>query len=125
MSENLTAGEVRLLNAMLEGRNIPRAAAAVGMQERTARRWATRPRFQAELQRRTSEALATSGRALAHVTLTAVATAAGIMSDPASPPMVRLAAARIVLAERARLVEEVDILARLQDLERMLDEQGN
>ena len=125
MSENLTTQELHLLTAMLEGRNIPRAAAAVGVQERTARRWVARPRFQAELQRRTSDALATSARQLAAVMGAAVATTAAIMTDATQPAAVRLAAARTILSDRARLVEEVDIMARLGGLEKMLDEQGH
>ena len=125
MSEKLSPAELSLLTAMLAGANIPRAAAAVGMVERTARRWAARPHFQAELQRRTSEALATSARQLAAVMGEAVATTAAIMVDDAQPGAVRLAAARTILSERARLVDEIDILARLGDLEKILDEQGH
>ena len=125
MSEKLSPAELSLLTAMLAGANIPRAAVAVGMVERTARRWAARPHFQAELQRRTSEALATSARQLAAVMGEAVATTAAIMVDDAQPGAVRLAAARTILSERARLVDEIDILARLGDLEKMLDEQGH
>lgn len=125
MSENLTPQELRLLTAMLEGRNIPSAAAVLGMQERTARRWAARPRFQVELQRRTSEALATSARQLAAVMGEAVATTAALMTDDTQPAGVRLAAARVILSDRARLVEEFIIMARLGELEKMLDEQSH
>jgi len=125
MSEKLSPAELSLLPAMLAGANIPRAAVAVGMVERTARRWAARPHFQAELQRRTSEALATSARQLAAVMGEAVATTAAIMVDDAQPGAVRLAAARTILSERARLVDEVDIMARLGELEKMLDEQSH
>lgn len=125
MSEKLSTAELSLLTAMLAGANIPRAASAVGMVERTARRWAARPHFQAELQRRTSEALATSARQLAAVMGAAVATTAAIMVDDTQPGAVRLAAARTILSERARLVDEIDILARLGDLEKILDEQGH
>ena len=55
----------------------------------------------------------------------AVATTAAIMVDDAQPGAVRLAAARTILSERARLVDEIDILARLEELEKMLDEQGH
>ncbi len=125
MSEKLSPAELSLLTAMLAGANIPRAAAAVGMVERTARRWAARPHFQAELQRRTSDALAASARQLAAAMGAAVATTAAIMVDPDQPGAVRLAAARTILSERARLVDEVDIMARLGELEKMLDEQGH
>jgi|CXWK01.1.fsa_nt_gi hypothetical protein len=125
MSEKLSTAELSLLTAMLAGANIPRAASAVGMVERTARRWAARPHFQAELQRRTSEALATSARQLAAVMGAAVATTAAIMVDDTQPGAVRLAAARTILSERARLVDEIDIMARLGDLEKILDEQGH
>ena len=125
MSEKLSPAELSLLTTMLAGANIPRAASAVGMVERTARRWAARPHFQAELQRRTSEALATSARQLAAVMGAAVATTAAIMVDDTQPGAVRLAAARTILSERARLVDEIDIMARLGDLEKILDEQGH
>ena len=74
---------------------------------------------------RTSEALATSARQLAAVMGAAVATTAAIMVDDAQPGAVRLAAARTILSDRARLVDEIDILARLEELEKMLDEQGH
>ena len=47
------------------------------------------------------------------------------MVDDTQPGAVRLAAARTILSERARLVDEIDILARLEELEKMLDEQGH
>ena len=122
MSENLTAAETRLLTAMLEGRGIAAAARSIGMVERTARRWAARPHFQAELQRRTAETLGTTARALAAVMGGAVGTAAAIMSDTTQPSAVRLAAARLILSERAALVNEVDIMRRIDDLERALNE---
>ncbi len=125
MAENLTAAETRLLTAMLEGRGIAAAARSIGMVERTARRWAARPHFQAELQRRTSDALAASARQLAAAMGAAVATTAAIMVDHEQPGAVRLAAARTILSDRARLVDEIDILARLEELEKMLDEQGH
>jgi hypothetical protein len=122
MAENLTAAETRLLTAMLEGRGIAAAARSIGMVERTARRWAARPHFQAELQRRTAETLGTTARALAVVMGGAVATAAALMGDATQPPAVRLAAARLILSERAALVNEVDIMRRIDELERALDE---
>ena len=122
MAENLTAAETRLLTAMLEGRGIAAAARSIGMVERTARRWAARPRFQMELQRRTAETLETTARALAAVMGGAVATAAALMADTTQPPAVRLAAARLILSERAALVNEVDIMRRIDELERALDE---
>ena len=49
-------------------------------------------------------------------------TAAAIMSDTTQPSAVRLAAARLILSERAALVNEVDIMRRIDDLERALNE---
>ena len=124
MSDKLTPDKLKLLAAMLEGRNIPQAAAHVGMIERTARRWAAAPEFQIELQRRSSEILAASGRAIAGLMQSATMTAANIMRDPAMPPSVRLAAARLILDRRDALVTELDILPRLAQLEKLLDEQS-
>ena len=124
MSEKMTGPRLQLLNAILEGRNIPQAAAHVGMVERTARRWASSPEFQIELQRRGADILTASGRALSALMQSATMTAAIIMRDPTMPPGVRLAAARLILDKRDSLVAELDILPRLAALEKQLDEQG-
>ena len=81
--------------------------------------------YKRQLQRRTSDALAASARQLAAAMGAAVATTAAIMVDTEQPGAVRLAAARTILSDRARLVDEIDLLARLEELEKMLDEQGH
>lgn len=117
MSENLSPAKIRLLEAMLQGRNIPQAARHLGMVERTARRWADDPLFQHELRTRSTDLLAASGRALASASSSAAAVAWSIANDATMPPGVRLAAARLILEKRTGLVEELDILPRLEALE--------
>lgn len=105
---------------MLPGRTTAAAARAIGMNERTARRYATAPQFRAELTRRTGDALEASGRGLAAAMLGAVNIAATVMQDTKQPPGVRLAAARLILDKRDKLTEEAIILARIEALEAQL-----
>jgi hypothetical protein len=125
MSEILSSRHAALLEAMLRGQAIAQAAAELGMNERTARRWATSPAFQAELQRRTGDGLGDAARSLAMTMSSAVTVAAELMADKTAAPTVRLAAARLILDSGAALVEKAALVERLDRIEREISERRN
>ena len=121
MSENLTTKQAALLAAMLEGKSLAEAAAATGANERTARRWYNEPRFQVELQRRTSDALNDASRGMTDAMQGAPAVIKAIMHDEGVAPSVRLQAARILVDSNLRLKDAVEFENRLVALETRLD----
>lgn len=126
MSENLSGKQLQALEALLEGKTVPMAAEAAGVDERTVRRWLKKPAFYAELQARATEILDATTQRFALVMSNAPQIIQTIMMDKTAPPAVRLAAAKIATDSRLKLLEHREQEARIQDaLERLgrLEEQ--
>jgi hypothetical protein len=116
------AGEDRAVIALAAGASKEDAAALAGISRSTLYEWlkepALRGRVQAERQRLVDRAV---GR-LADASVHAADTLLQIASDTTAPASARVAAARGILEIGGRLREEAELVARLDDLERVLDE---
>jgi len=113
----LTAQEMRALAALLDRPTRTSAAAAVGITERTLRRWMRKPAFAAalreaqhEIVRETSSRLiAASGKAVTALLL--------VMVNKDAPPAARVAASKAVLEHAQRAYELGAVDERLGALE--------
>jgi hypothetical protein len=116
------SGEDRAVVALAAGASKEDAAAVAGVNRTTLWRWLQeaefRARVAAERQRLVDRAV---GR-LADASVRAVDVLLEVADDAEAPPSARVAAARGVLEIGGRLREEADLGARLDDLERILDD---
>ncbi len=115
MSENLPGPQLKALEALLEGKTVPMAAQAAGVDERTVRRWKKRPAFHAELQSRAAEVLDATSHRLTMAMSNAPLVVHSIMMAKETPIAVKLVAARIILDSGLKMKEYRDQEARIQD----------
>jgi len=115
--KELDAVQEKAIVCLLNEPTIKRAAEAAGVGERTLHRWMTEPVFGAayrEARRLTfSQAIAVCS----HYAAAAVHTLARVLSDPASPPASRVAAASNLLKFSRESIELDDLAARVEALE--------
>lgn len=116
----LTPAQQRAIGAMLAGANGDEAAAAAGVARRTIVRWNEQPEFIAELERHAGDAVAAATRRLALSLDCAIDTMHELMKDATQPASVRLRAANYIVTHAQRLIEQHEILQRLDELEQAL-----
>ncbi len=123
---DLTTKQAAAITALLEGNNQAGAATAAGVTKRTVQRWLSEPKFVAALRAGSDGAIRAASARLAALAEHAVNAIAATLSQPTTPGAgVRLRAAESLLSHALRIREHTDILERLAQLEKMLDEQGN
>ncbi len=83
--------------------------------ERTYRRWASEPEFEAEVRKRSSEMTATLVRRLRAIALGSTDELLKLRSDP--DPRIRMAAVRTAISALPIMATHADLEARLTDLE--------
>ena len=111
-------GDVALMAGLLAGRTIAEAAAAAGISERTGRRRAMDPDFQARLQAAKGELLTATATALGAACARAVATLVDLLDAP-TPAATRRAAAATILDVGLRLADR-DVERRITAIEAAL-----
>ena len=120
---DLTTKQAAAIAALLEGNNQAGAATAAGVTKRTVQRWLTEPTFTAALREGSDGAIRAASARLAALAEHAVTAIAATMHQPATPgASTRLRAADALLSHALRIREHTDILERLAQLEKMLDE---
>lgn len=120
--KKLSARQARAVEALLAGRNYEQAAIAAGVHERTLYRWREEvPEFERELERRGRSALQDAARQLTGSLQDAVSFLQDAMRDTDMPPSVRVRAALGLIDRQIRLVEQAEIVKRLDALEERLN----
>ena len=121
MAENgRLKGDDNLLLAMAEGRTVREAAIAAGLGERTATRRLADPNFRRRVVEARAEMVARALGKMADGMAEAADTLRQLLR--AEGESVRLGAARSILELGNKLRESVEVEARLQAIERQLDE---
>lgn len=125
MSDNVThlnAKQEKALAALLSSPSIREASALAGLSERQVHRYLADPAFAAEYQAARDEAFKRGLSSLQIGAQSAAAVMRRIVEDEANSPALRLGAAAklISLAIKAREIQNVE--ARLDDMERRLEE---
>ncbi len=116
--DGLTPRQGRAVEALLREPTAARAAASVGINQRTLRRWSTAPAFRTALLRARREAFGQAVGLTQRYAPVAVATLVKVMNDPAAAPSAKVRAAAVLLRFGREGVELDDPAARLDDLER-------
>ena len=116
--DGLTPRQGRAVEALLREPTAARAAAAVGVNQRTLRRWSVTPAFRNALLRARREAFGQAVGLTQRYAPVAVATLVRVMNDPAAAPSAKVTAAAVLLKFGREGVELDDLAARLDDLER-------
>ena len=116
--DGLTPRQGRAVEALLREPTAARAAASVGVNQRTLRRWSVTPAFRTALLRARREAFGQAVGLTQRYAPVAVATLVRVMNDPAAAPSAKVTAAAVLLKFGREGVELDDLAARIDDLER-------
>jgi transposase-like protein len=103
--------------ALLTSKSVEDAARAIGVNPNTLLRWLEIPEFRNAYHKARREAVQQSVARLQQATGAAAITVLKLMTDPSSPPAVRLRAAECVFDRAMQGIELEDIQARLEALE--------
>jgi hypothetical protein len=115
--DGITTRQGRAVEALLREGSITRAAAAVGVHERTLRRWGKEPAFRAAVLRGRREAFGQAIGLTQRYAPMAVATLVKVMNDPASAASAKVTAAALLLRFAREGVMLDDLAERVERLE--------
>jgi len=118
--KQLTAKQVKAMEALLEGASIQTAAERAGVNRKTVGRWLQDPMFWNLYQVNSRTSLELAARRLAGRLDMAVDMIASVMEDGEAPAGVRLRAAQQVIDGSLKLLEVTDIQERIAALETRL-----
>ena len=113
-----------LLAALLANPTVRAAAEAAGVPETTAFTWLRNPDFADEYKQRKRQAVAEASDFLQSRINLAVQIITEIMSDDDVPPQTRLNAAKTIVDTAYRVVEQSEIVARIEALEAIAGDNG-
>jgi len=113
----LSTRQRRFCTALLTAPSIEAAAEAAGIARRTAFVYLKKPDVRAVIRRLSDEAMKQATRRAVSAMAGALATLEEIHTDEEAPASARVAAARAILQNAARLNGELDIIERLEALE--------
>lgn len=106
-----------MLNALLTHATVKMAAKSTGISESTYFNWLNKPDFKDELDRRRAELVVDVKNHLQSRLMDTVNVVFTIMNDSEAPAQVRLNAASEAFRNTIKLIEQSDILDRLDALE--------
>lgn len=104
-SETLPPKHLQAIEALLVSPTVTEAAEQVGVSRRTLHRWMRRDVFQRALQEARDATVGAVAAAMTDLAETAVVTLEAAMTDPDSPPSVKVRAAMGVLAQLQSFIE--------------------
>lgn len=107
-----------ILGALLTHSTVREAAKALSMPESTIYCWLRKPGFKAKYNATKSEMLQQSTLFLQSKVPEAINIVGEIMKDKKTPPQIKVNACRTILEYAVKLTEQVDILPRLETLEK-------
>lgn len=120
---DLTSKQKAAIAALLEGQTQGGAARAAGVARQTLGKWLNNPDFAQALREGSDGAIRAASARLAALTEAAVDSIEASMTQPTTPgASLRLRAADALLSHALRIREHADILERLSELERRLNE---
>ena len=119
-NDHLTPKQQKALAALLSEPTIEKAAAKVGVGERTLHTWLHEPAFAAAYRAARREAVSQAVARLQQVSTHAVTVLVNVMANTSTPPATRVAAAKTVLEMAIKAVELEDLAARLDALEQRM-----
>ncbi len=114
---NLTARQIRLMDALLRGESVTAASQQAGINRSTAIRWMAEEPFKTAYEEAIKETFSVAVKTLQCVTTAATEAMREILTDSSSPPAARVSAARTVLEFALKAKEQDDIEQRLTLLE--------
>ena len=114
----LTPRQDKAVEAMLQQPTLARAAAAVGVHERTLRRWLAEPAFRDAVQAARRAAFGQAMGLVQWYASVAVAALVKVVNDPAAPANCRVTAAAVLLKVGREGIELDDLARRVEALER-------
>lgn len=118
MPRKQTITDETIISALLSCPTLEAAAQKCGLSVRQLFDRRKNAEFVQKLTEAQTAALGDTCRYLQHSTGTAAQTLVEIASSPNRPPQVRIAAARTILEQAAKFTETVDVVERLERLER-------
>ena len=116
----LTPLQDRAVEAILQQPTLTRAAAAVGVNERTLRRWMDEPAFRDAVHAARRSAFGQAMGLVQWYASVAVAALVKVVNDPAAPANCRVTAAAVLLKVGREGLELDDLARRVEDLERSM-----
>jgi hypothetical protein len=119
--EKFASRKDEAITALLSHRTVEDAARAIGVAEKTLRRWLKRSDFEAELAAARQEKYQQARAWLEHGTGAAASIILKITLDPTVSASVRLRAAQFVVTQASKTFEQDVIIARITDLEQVAE----
>lgn len=120
---DLTTKQRAAIAALLEGQTQAGAATAAGVGRQTVSRWLNEPAFTAELRAGSDAAIRAAVARLSAAADASIEAIENVRDTPTTPgAAVKLRAADALLSHALRIREHADILERLSELERRLNE---
>lgn len=114
-----TAKQERIITALIESRTLSEVSRVTGTPPRTLYTILKDPAFKARLNEGKANALIQATTKLNDCTAATVDVLVSIAQDEATNAQVRVSACRALLDTVTRLNEQIDIIARLDELERL------
>jgi len=111
----------KALCALLTSDTKAEAAEKAGISDRTLRTYLADPAFKAEYQKRKQKLLSDATRQMQQSMKIAVSTLKGIIQNQDSKDSDRITASRLILEYSLRYTEITDILSRIDELERTVN----
>jgi uncharacterized protein (UPF0147 family) len=111
-----------LLSALLVNPTVKEAATSVGVPETTVYNWLRKPDFAAEYRCRKRQAVSEASDFLQSRISSATRIIDEIMNDTDTPSQVRLNAAKTIIDVAYKVIEQAEIIARIEVLEAINDE---
>jgi len=112
------------ITALLTAPTIQEAAKISGVGEVTLWRWLQIPEFEKAYKEAKKLAVSQAIARLQQITGEAVETLRRIMNDSESPASVRVAAAKTIIEQAIKSVELEDLVQRVDELEKIVEEKG-
>ena len=115
----------QIIIALLSEGTVSRAAERLGCSVDTIYKRQKKPDFQELYSQAKSEQIKTAAAKLQRFTVSAVDVTLSIMADKEVNPATRLQAAQTILSYSLKLTEQVDIIERLDALEKEINNDGH
>lgn len=121
----MTTRQIKFLSALFSCSSIGEAIKEAGISESTAYRWMREDtNFKKELQKRKTQALEEVSTKMQITFSEAVQELSDIIKDDSVSPQVRINAIDCLFRNARPIIEEVDILTRVQEVEARIQEEG-
>ena len=113
-----------LLSALITTPTVREAAASVGIPETTAYNWLRKPDFAAEYKQRKRQAVSEASDYLQSRINEATSVILEIMNNTETSPQTRLNAAKMIIETGYKIIEQGEIIARIEALEAITGDSG-